>query len=291
MSSFIQRSYFLFIILMMMVGCGSPSKPAGGCATDSMAAEPFVANRIICSAPLLTEVVFALGQEHRLVGRTDYCKYPEASQQVASVGSVMDPSIETIIDLKPDVVLTSTHFKREVSDKLNRLGIRTRRIFHQSSSDGAYQTIRDVAAITDCVERADSLITRMEARKAAILASIPKERPVPSVYYVVGFGKNGDFTGGGDTFIHHLITLAGGRNIAADSKGWNYSLEKLMTQNPDIIMLRQGWKEAFCSQTPYNQLKAVKNNRVYEINKDLLEINGPRTIDGLELLVSLFYPE
>ena len=136
MSSFIQRSYFLFIILMMMVGCGSPSQPAGGCATDSVAAEPFVANRIICSAPLLTEVVFALGQEHRLVGRTDYCKYPEAAQQVASVGSVMDPSIETIIDLKPDVVLTSTHFKREVSDKLNRLAFARGASFTKAPATG-----------------------------------------------------------------------------------------------------------------------------------------------------------
>lgn len=289
----IKHTIVAVAMLLLAAGCGQQSKPGNAhnvCAADSVATDSIPPTRIISGAPLLTEVLFALGQQHRLIGRTDYCKYPEEAATIPSVGSVMDPSIETIIEMKPDIVITSTHFKREVSDKINKLGIKTRRIFHQSSSDGAYKTIRDVARLTGCPQKGDSIIAQMEHRKTAILASIPKDVAQPSVYYVVGFGKNGDFTGGSDTFIHHLITLAGGRNIATDTEGWNYSLEKLMTQNPDIIIMRTGWKDAFCSQTPYNKLKAVQNNRVYEINKDLLEINGPRTVDGLALLVNLFYP-
>lgn len=277
----------LTVLTLLFTACHNGHKQATPTTAATTDSTPPV--RIVSAAPLLTEVIFALGQQNRLVGRTDYCTYPAATQAVASIGSLMDPSIETIINLKPDVVLVSTHFKREVSDKLNRLGIKTQRIFHQSSSDGAYQTIRDVARLTGCPQRGDSLIALMEARKNAALARIPQNAQGPTVYYVVGFGKNGDFTGGSDTFIHHLITLAGGRNIAADMQGWNYSLEKLVAQNPDIILIRQGWKEDLCAQTPYNKLKAVANNRVYEINKDHFEINGPRIVEGLDNLVDIFY--
>ena len=146
-----------------------------------------------------------------------------------------------------------------------------------------------MAQLTGCPEKGDSLIAQMEIRKKAALERIPLNREKPTVYYVVGYGKNGEFTGGGDTFIHHLITLAGGKNIAADIKGWNYNLEDLMTQNPDIILICQGWKEAFCSQAPYNKLKAVQNNHVYEVNKYMIEVNGPRIIDGLESLIDIFW--
>lgn len=286
-----KKTTFHIAVMLMAVtvwSCGN-GKPQKNCVLTEVTDTAHVPARIISAAPLITEVVYALGIEDRLVGRTNYCSYPPQAQQVTSIGNIKDPSLETIVSLKPDLMITSTHFEPSVYEKLVTLGIHVQRVLNQQSIEGAYETIRQVGKLTGAAAKADSLVEAMERRKATILKRIGQPHNAPTVYYVVGFGKNGDFTAGGDTFISHLVTLAGGQNIAHDIKGWRYNLETLMNRNPDIILIRKDWKEAFCKQTPYSNLTAVKNGRVYEIDHHLFELNGPRIMDGLEALVSLIH--
>jgi iron complex transport system substrate-binding protein len=243
--------------------------------------------RVISAAPLITEVIFALGMEKQLVGRTNYCSYPAQVAQIASIGSIREPNIETIIALKPDVVITSTHFLPSNEDKLKSLGIKVERVFNQQNHEGAYQTIREVATLLNCLNRGDSLVSLLQSRHNELKKRVLQRKKQPSIYYVVGYGKGGDFTAGGNTFINDLIVLAGGINIAAGIDQWRYNLEDLLANDPDMVLVRQGWKDDFCTTFPYNRLKAVKQNTVYEIDNHQFELNGPRIMDALDTLITL----
>ena len=115
----------------------------------------------------------------------------------------------------------------------------------------------------------------------------------PRVYYVVGFGEAGDFTAGGDTFIGTIIEMAGGDNVAKDLQGWQYSLEKLIEQDPDIIICSKYYdaKAGIEQAQGYKDLRAVKEGRLLEIDNNLLDRQGPRLADGLEELAKLIHPE
>ena len=105
---------------------------------------------------------------------------------------------------------------------------------------------------------------------------------------MVGFGAGGNFTAGGDTFINDLIAMAGGRNIAAGVKGWSYSLEALMSENPDFIIIRREDSATFCNTKPYTRLDAVKNGRVVAIESATIDLQTPRNIDCILQLRNTF---
>jgi iron complex transport system substrate-binding protein len=247
--------------------------------------------RIISAAPGITEIVFALGEGKRLVGRTEFCDFPPQAKGIPSIGGLEDPNIELIATINPDLIIASTHFKKEMVDKIEQLNIPVAVLKNQESFEGAYELIQSIAKILKVKLRADSIIEKMklEVRETEVLVNQQKSRP--SVYFVIGFGKTGDYTAGGNTFIHQLIEMAGGTNIAADLNGWSYSLEKLVEKNPDIILIRTGDKELFCKTSVYKNLKAVKTGRIYEIDNNLFEIAGPRLADGLKQLYTILHPK
>ena len=110
----------------------------------------------------------------------------------------------------------------------------------------------------------------------------------PSVYYVVGFGPDGNFTAGGNTFINDIIQMAGGQNIAAESQGWTFSLEALINADPDFILIRANDSARFCNTPPYNQLSAVKNNRTIALEDGILDLQVPRNIEVIKQLQKRF---
>lgn len=246
--------------------------------------------RIISAAPAITEIIYALGEEKRMVGRTDFCDFPPQVKNIASIGGLEDPSIEAIAAINPDLIIASTHFQKEMVGKIEQLKIPIAVLKNQSSFGSTYELIHEVASILKVEPRADSIIERMKAEVSEVEAAVSKVKTRPTVYFVIGFGKTGDYTAGGDTFIHQLIEMAGGTNIAADLKGWSYSIEKLIEKDPDVIIIRTGDKEIFCKTHGYTNLKAVKTGRVYEIDNNLFEIMGPRLSQGLKELYNILYP-
>jgi iron complex transport system substrate-binding protein len=250
-----------------------------------------VPQRIISCAPVITEVLFALNEEHKLVGRTNFCNYPPEALEITEIGGLMDPSLEIMLQLKPDLVMASTHFKREAAHRIEELGIPFAWLMNQESVEDASDLIINIGTLIGEEEKADSLWNLMQASMKATIKQVPKDVKKPSVYYAVGFGKGGDYTAGGDTFISELITMAGGINIAADINGWAYNLESLVQKDPDIILIQQSMKEAFCQHEHYNQLRAVKNNKVFAVDHHLVQLNGPRIHIALKTFAEIFYPE
>jgi iron complex transport system substrate-binding protein len=289
--------YYLLFITILTSACQSNRQSNKNCAlsiTDSyhrtitLAKRP---ERIISASPAITEIIFALGQGNKLVGRTDFCKYPPESQKIPPIGGLIDPSVETIVSLNPDLMIASTHFRKEVVEQLEQLKINIVILKSQESFDGAYEMINRLASLFEVTSKGDSIVHSMKQRVNRIKDATKQISQRPSVYVVIGYGKTGDFTAGGDTFINDLIEMAGGTNIAHDIKGWSYSLEKLIEEDPDIIIIRPGDKKNFCGIKSYQNLKAVQNGKVFEINNDLFELTGPRLAEGLETLFKVIHPE
>jgi iron complex transport system substrate-binding protein len=248
--------------------------------------------RIVSVAPNITEIIFALGKGGLLAGRTEYCDFPPEARKVASIGSLLEPNIEKIIALNPDIVIASTHFQKEVLKKLEGLGVKVAVLYGAEDFEGVYFTIAQVGRIVGADARADKLIAGMKRKVRAITGRV-RGRPRPRVYYVMTFGKTGDYTAGGDTFLGKMLAMAGGANVAGESKGWQYSLEKLVEQDPDYIVCAKSYAslEALRHASGYRELTAVKAGKVLEIDNNLLDRQGPRLVEGLETLARFLHPE
>ena len=291
-----KKLLYLLSAVVLLVSCNSShnKKEKGLTITDTFQRVVTIDKtpaRIVSASPAVTEILFALGKGKQLAGRTDHCVYPPQVAAIPSIGGIIDPNLETIASLNPDLVIASTHFKKEMAEKIQQMNIPVVVLVSQESFDGSYAMIRQIAEIVDAKEKGDSIIRTMQKTVSEIEAKVKRIKEKPSVYYVIGFGKSGDFTAGGNTFINNMISMAGGVNIAQDVTGWSYSLEKLIQKDPDIILIHKGNKALFENTPSYKNLKAVKNNNVFEVDNNLFELTGPRLSEGLETLFSILHSE
>lgn len=243
--------------------------------------------RVISLGPNITETVYALHKEDLLIGRTDFCDYPDQVLSVESVGSLQEPNIETIVDLNPDLILASTHVSDDAIKALSGFGIPVAMLYGAEDFSGLKDVISGCGTLLGAQAEADKLLADIELRKEKILSLVEKKRGRPRVYYALGFGDSGDWTAGAGTFINSMMQMAGGENIVSQ-EGWSYSKEMLVENDPEIIILGSGQKESFLSLPLYKDLTASINGRVYEIDENLIVRQGPRLIDGLEILSAIF---
>jgi len=248
-------------------------------------------SRVISLAPSITEIIFAIGSEEKLVGRTEYCDYPKEVSDIDIIGNIEEPNIEKMVELEPDIVIAATHFKKEALEKLETLGIPVIILYDGENFEEVYKVIKTIGEIFNRFTEAENVIHNMKQKVEEVMDKV-KDQEKPSVYYVVGFGEYGDYTAGGDTFIGKMIEMAGGENVAKEVDGWTYSLEKLVEQDPDILICSKYFdsKAGIEKANGYKELSAVKEGRLYEMDNDLLDRPGTRLADGLEELARLIHP-
>ncbi len=248
--------------------------------------------RVISVAPNVTEVIFALDKQDKLVGRTDFCDYPEAASDIESIGNIDQPSIEKIVELKPDLVIASSIFQKEVLEKLEEVNVKVAVLRGEESFEGAYDVIGKIGILLNSKDEARKIITDMKEKVELVKNSI-EELDKPSVYYVIGYGEFGDYTAGRDTFVAHIIEMAGGINVADDVEGWKYNIESLLEKDPDMLICSKYFdsKQGIMNTEGYKELTAVKNGRVFEIDNNMLERQGPRLADGLVDMAKIIHPE
>lgn len=297
----------MIFISSILVGCSKPAaneeKKENKTAatypmtmTDSYGKEVTInkkPEKIISLGPNTTEIVFALGLGDKLVGRTDFCDYPSEVSKIESIGSLMEPNVEKIVSLKPDLVLASTHVKEDVVNKLRDLGITVLAVYEKDSFEGTFTIIEKIGTVLGETEKAKKVTDDMKAKISSVETKTKSVTNKPKVYYVVDFGANGDFTAGGDTFINKIIELSGGENIAKDLQGWQYSFEKIVQNDPDIIICTSnfGAKNNLINDPKYKELRAVKEGKVFEIDENIIVRQGPRVATGLEEMTKLLHPE
>lgn len=250
--------------------------------------------RVVSLSPAVTEILFAIGADSLLAGRTDFCVYPDEAAQIPSIGGISNLNIEKILSLNPDLVISGSMVGKKVTDQMDQMGTPMVCVIEKPHFDALYDNIRTIGNLVGKTHEADSLCNKLMDETRALTNGDKGDTPspqtdeskencqtVPTVYYVVGFGAGGNFTAGGNTFINDIIKMAGGRNIAEEVTGWNYSLEALVQNDPDFIIVRREDSAAFCSMKPYNRLKAVREGRVIGIVSGTLDLQVPRNIDAV----------
>ncbi len=247
--------------------------------------------RIISVAPSVTEILFSIGAGNKLVGRTDYCDYPAEVADIQSIGTLREPSIEKIAELNPDLIIVSTHFTEEAAKQLENLGLKVFVLKAQENFDGLYKTVSQAAQITNHQAEGAKVIADVKARVASVLAKVKDLKPV-TCYYSVSTGET-EYTATGDTFIHELLTMAGGDNVAKDGQYWAYSAEKLLEHNPEIILVGKQFDalNTFINLEAHKDLDAVKNGKVIEIDGARIGRLSPRIVESLEEVAKVLHPE
>ncbi|MDZ4338904.1 MAG: cobalamin-binding protein [candidate division NC10 bacterium] len=249
--------------------------------------------RIIALAPSLTEIVFALGAGDAVVGVIDYADYPPEAVQRVRVGGGLDPNLEVIVALRPDLVLIAADANRwETLIQLEQLRIPVFGV-KPVGVEGVLASIAKVGEAVGRQAQAEGLIAQMRRRMAAVSQKV-SVLARPRVLYVVWIDPL--IVAGGETVIDDLIHLAGGANIVRTPGFPRYSLEELVVDPPDVVLLaldRGGLHhgEALRHLPVWREVRPVREGAVRVIDAGLMSRPGPRIVDAVELLARLLHPE
>jgi iron complex transport system substrate-binding protein len=287
----------LGIVLLAVLASPPPTTPAPTFSVrDSlgrdltMAAPP---RRIVSLVPSATEIIFALGAAERLVGVTDYCDFPPEAKRKPSVGGMIDPSLEAIVALSPDLVIATRDGNTE--ETVSRLGRLKIPVFLVGASRMAevVDVIGRLAELTQRSPVAEPLLGAMQQRIRAVQAAVATFRR-PRVLYVLW--PDPLIVPARASLVTELIQLAGGQSVtASDADAYpRLSLEAAVARNPDVIVLAShGTGSGPASKARWGRLAslpAIKTGRIHSIDGNLLHRYGPRLVDGLETLARLIHP-
>lgn len=255
---------------------------------------PQVPERVVSLAPSVTEMLYALGAEDRLVAVTEFCNYPPAARQKPRLSGTR-PGIETLVSHRPDLVLTPTAFvEPSVLAKLDQLKITTY-VLDAKSVEEILSDILTIGRMFNRVPQATELVSGLRARIHAVKART-QDVVRPRVLYVL----NSDpfVTVGPGSFIHQLIELAGGMNVGGLGRHAypRLSLETVLRERPEVILFPVGDSEGIPPAEQerwqrWKELPAIVHDRLYRIDSELLDRPGPRIVEGLEQLARLLHPD
>jgi iron complex transport system substrate-binding protein len=253
--------------------------------------------RVVSLSPGATEIFYALGAEESLVAVDHQADYPEAAASFATKVDAFQPNVEAIAALEPDLVLVATDAGGIVS-ALDALNIPT--LFIDINTDittieQVFGQISIYGRITGKVAEATELITSLQQRVAAVRERANAAAEAPKVYHEL---DSSFYSAAEQSFIGDLYRQLNAENIAGDGGGSPYpqlTQEAIIAANPTVIILadeefgvtvdsvrvRPGW----------GAIDAVRNNRIYGVDPDIISRPGPRIVDALEELADRFYPE
>jgi iron complex transport system substrate-binding protein len=258
------------------------------------------AQRIASLAPSNTEILFALGAGSQTVARDAFSDYPEEAKGLADIGGGFgEINTEVLIALQPDLVLAAEINPVENVQALEDLGLKVFYLNNPTDLEGLYANLRLVAQLVGRQAEAETLVEGLQERVADVETRVAGVQNRPLVFYELdGTDPNAPWTSGPGTFIDLLLSKAGARNLGGSlADPWpQISVEELITQNPEIILLGDFiyggiTPEDVISRPGWETISAVQNQKVYPFDDNLVSRPGPRMIDGLEALAKLVHPE
>jgi len=256
--------------------------------------------RIVSLAPSNTERLFAVGAWATVVGVTTADTYPPEVAALPKVGGFVPKSIsiETIVSLKPDLVLAAGALQRPAIEALERLGIPVVAIEDPKNFDEVYAAITLVGRLTGHEPEASQVVQAMQTRLARVqqaVAFLPQDKRVTVFYEVYDEPL---MTAGPSTIIGQMVEMAGGVNIFADLQGRypQVSSEEVVKRNPDCILGLKGHKLALTptqiQQRPgWQHITAVQRQCIHLLDDDAVARSGPRLGEALETIAKALYPD
>ncbi len=269
-----------------------PASPAG-------AGDRFP-RRIICAAPNVVEIVYALGEEDRVVGVSDYTNYPPEAKSKERIGGVFNPNLERILALRPDLMIVQGAMEKH-TDFCQRRGIPVLRVDAENLSS-IEEGIRRIGSALGCPEKAEAVTSDIEGRLESIRRRVAAQSRRPKVFLSMSRrpgSLTGLFTVNRHSFIHEMLRVAGGENIFEDAltRYPQISKESLITRAPEVILelqlqgdtapgleetLRRDWEAL-------PMIPAVAAGRIFMVTEDYVMISGPRIYQAAELFFQLIH--
>jgi iron complex transport system substrate-binding protein len=248
--------------------------------------------KIISLAPDVTETIYFLGAQDRLIGDTIQCNWPEAAKHKPKIGDLLNPNCEIILAAKPDLVIASTAGNdRNAVLKLANLGLPVYVTAPRNVAE-IFKTVEDIGHITDRTEQGQQLVAQMKERLDKVqqrIAGLPPLRAFFITWYdpLLAPGKN--------TFETDVLRIAGVISITADIEQFypRYSLEQVLVKDPDVILTIEHQGDPlppFNKASGWKNLRAVKKDRVYFLS-EYLQHPSPLFVNGVEDLAKKLYPE
>lgn len=272
-------------------------------AVAALAAQPARASRRIVSlVPNVTEMVYAIGAGSRMVGVSSYDTYPPEVKTLPGVGALLDPNLERILSLKPDLVVIYGS-QDDLKQQLTRAGIAVFAYRH-AGLERITSTIRELGAQLDERAAAEALALRIEHGIDDVRRRV-SGRPRPRTMLVFGrerLALRGMYVSGGIGFIHDMLNAAGGENVFADvaTESVQATTEQIIARRPDAIIEARAANSAFpigerdAERRAWNALgsvPAVRNGRVYFLFDDRIVIPGPRIVEGTLAIARALHPD
>jgi iron complex transport system substrate-binding protein len=292
-------------VCLAAIGCDGPSsdirhKPNHSSVgliayTDGIGRKvelPLHPQRIISLAPSITETLYLLGVQDRLIGVTIQCVWPEDAKKKPKIGDLLNPNYEVILAAQPDLIIASTAGNdRGAIMKLTGLGLPVY-VAAARNVEKILQSVEEIGRITDCSERGHQLAVQMRERLDKIKLRIAGLPPVRAFFItwldpLLAPGKN--------TFENDVLSLAGVVSITSDIPQYypRYSLEQILVKDPDVIItVKQEGNPIpdFRKIAGWRDLRAVKQGKVYVLT-EYLQHPSPLFVDGVEELAKKLYPE
>lgn len=286
------------LLLIGLLFLSAPSQAAGERRIkDQLGREvrvPDDPGRIVSLAPSITEILFAIGEERRLVGVTQFSDYPPEADALPRVGSYVHPDLERIAALRPDLCIAIKDGNpREAAERLEGLGISVYAV-DPRNLDSVMRTILEVGRLLNRGERASTLVEGMRRRIEYVKSRVEKASGRPAVFFQIGITPI--VAVGTNTFIHELIELAGGRNLTAGPTPYpRFTREQVLAMAPEVLiitsMTRGGaFEQVKAEWLRWPQMPAARDGRVHLVDSNIFDRPSPRLVDALELMARLTQP-
>ena len=280
----------LVVCFWLALGCAAwPAECAGsdnatvrdGAGRDvRMPAHP---TRIVSLAPSVTEMLFALGADDRVVGVTDFCDYPAEAARKARIGGLINPDLERIVSLSPDLAMaTTTGNYLDDAERIERLGIPVYTI-NAPTLEAMLETLRTVGGLLGTRSQADALAHSLK-RRIDQVRDRAQRRPRARTLYVIE--PEPLVAPGRGTFIGEALAVAGAdlTTVGARTSWAQYDLEQVIGMKPDLILVPEpnaAWAAGLSAHAEWMKVPAVAAGRVRVIS-DSIQHPGPRLVDGIE---------
>ena len=256
--------------------------------------------RIVSLVPAVTEMLFAVGAGDRVVGVSSFDRYPPEAATRARLGALIDPDVERLLALRPDLAIVYGT-QSDLISRLTRAGVPLLRYEHAELAD-ITQTLRLVGARVGRDGEASRLAARIEDEIANIRRQVAG-RPRPRTALVIGREPDalrGIFASGGVGFMHDMLEAAGGANAFSDVRrqSLQVSAELLLAREPEVILEAhppEGWTPARVARErqlwrAFPGLPAVRNDRIHILTDEVVLVPGPRVVDGIRLMAQVLHP-
>ena len=288
----------LFLTLALVLAC-VPVLAEGGITVTDMAGREITldgpAAKIVALTASDVEIIYALGAGDLLVGRGEYCDYPAEVLEKPVVKSGGETNLEEILALEPNVVIMATMAQTtEQVEALEKAGVKVI-VSDAQNLEGVYTAITLIGRVVGKNDEAAALVKEMQDTFDGIKAKA--EDTGKTIYFEVSPLAYGLWAAGKGTFMDELAGICGLTNAFADADAWaQVSEEQVFEKDPDyIVTTSMYWGEGptpveeILGRAGWDQLKAVKNNQIFNADSNAITRPGPRLMDAVKALYEFVY--